>query len=99
MVACDAASLAVAVAVALALAAHVGLACRHEEVEDVQILVAVVREEAAFDEKQLETDSSWKAEAADLIRLMVEKTSEQVNGVRVYLEEGCLVQPEAYHRL
>ena len=81
MVAYDAACLAVAVA--LALAAHVGLACRHEEVEGVQIPLAVVREEAVFDEKQLETDSRWKAEAADLVPLMVEKTWQQVNGVRV----------------
>lgn len=41
-----------------ALAARVGLAYRHEQVEDVQTLVAGVREAAVFDERRPETDSS-----------------------------------------
>ena len=86
-------------AAARALAAHVDLACTHEVVEGVQILGVEVKEEAGSDETRPETDSSWEVEAVDLVQLMDERTLGQASAVKVYLEEGCLVQSGVCHRL
>ncbi len=91
MAAYDAASLLVAVEQATAV--HVALACTHEEVEDGQILVAEVKEEAMFYGKQLGIDSSWEAvEEAGPAQPMDEKMLGQVNAARGCSEAGQLEQ-------